>query len=42
MARRVGRKRGRGRGGYPKGQLSKARSRKGMRNQKIISSMRGK
>ena len=38
MAKRVGRKRG----GYPKGQNMKARSRKGMKNTKIISAMRGK
>lgn len=37
------RKVGRGkRGGYPKAQNRKARSRKGMKNTKIISAMRGK
>jgi hypothetical protein len=35
------RKVGRSRGGYPKGQVRKARSRKGMKNKKIISAMRG-
>jgi hypothetical protein len=38
MHKRVGKKRG----GYPKGQNRKVRSRKGMKNTKIISAMRGK